>query len=386
MRYGLKDIWTDLIGCTPAPKDLRAEEFWALKDVSFELRRGECLGVMGSNGAGKSTLLKVISGIQRPDQGTVALRGRLGALIEVGAGFHPMMTGRENIYVVGAILGMTRTELDRKAHSIIDFADIGEFIDMPVKHYSSGMHARLGFAIASAVEPDILLIDEVLAVGDAGFRAKCYNRIADLLQKAAVVLVSHQTHYIARLATEVLVLNRGRPIYLGPTDQGLRTYHDQFRQKQTISRLGSQEIALQSIRLYSENGVPIEHLHYGRTLIIHAVVTASITVEDIVIDLSFISANSEFVAECSNLGHGQPLAIAAGETRLVEIVVERLQLNPGIYQIDALVLSANMARHYDWHVGATSLLITGGRPATAGYQIHAKWHFHGVQKPDGEPA
>jgi lipopolysaccharide transport system ATP-binding protein len=169
--------------------DLRREEFWAVSDVSLELKRGECLGLIGRNGAGKTTLLKMLNGLIKPDVGRIEMRGRVGALIALGAGFNPVLTGRENIYVNGAVLGLTKREIDGKIDDIIDFAEIREFIDSPVQSYSSGMQVRLGFSIATALKPDILLLDEVLAVGDAAFRVKCFNRIYDLLETAAVIFV-----------------------------------------------------------------------------------------------------------------------------------------------------------------------------------------------------
>ena len=169
--YGLQDL---LPGRHKDREEtrLRPKEFWALKDINFELRRGECLGLIGHNGAGKSTLLKILNGLINPDAGQVTMRGRVGALIELGAGFNPILTGRENIYNNGAVLGFTRKEINEKIEAIIDFAEIRDFIDMPVQNYSSGMKVRLGFSVAAQMEPDVLIIDEVLAVGDIGFRHK----------------------------------------------------------------------------------------------------------------------------------------------------------------------------------------------------------------------
>lgn len=186
-------------------------EFWALKDVSFEVRRGESLGIIGQNGAGKSTILKLLSNITIPSSGEITINGRLAALIEVGSGFHPELTGRENVYLSGSILGMRRAEISRKIESIIDFAGIRQFIDTPVKRYSSGMFVRLGFSIAAHLEPDILLLDEVLAVGDAAFQAKCLNRVDELRDSGkTIVFISHDLNAVERLCERVLLLERGR--------------------------------------------------------------------------------------------------------------------------------------------------------------------------------
>ena len=177
--YGVKDLFTGLQG-NKEERELRDKEFWAVKDINFELRRGECLGLIGHNGAGKSTLLKMLNGLINPDAGKITIKGRVGALIELGAGFNPILTGRENIYNNGAILGFTRKEINEKVEEIIDFAEIREFIDMPVQNYSSGMKVRLGFAVAAQMEPDVLIIDEVLAVGDLGFILKCFKTIDNI--------------------------------------------------------------------------------------------------------------------------------------------------------------------------------------------------------------
>ena len=221
LHYGLMDSLTDILPLGKRKNDesgqpiLRKEEFWAVKDVSFELRRGECLGLIGRNGAGKTTLLKMLNGLIKPDEGRIEMHGRVGALIALGAGFNPILTGRENIYVNGSILGLSKKEIEDKLDEIIDFSEIREFIDSPVQSYSSGMAVRLGFAIASSLNPDILLLDEVLAVGDFVFRMKCWNELA-LNRKAAVIFVSHQAHEVRALCNNALYLNRGQFVYFGP--------------------------------------------------------------------------------------------------------------------------------------------------------------------------
>src|SRR5438270_5108779 len=178
MKYTAADVMRDTLGLRGANDRLRKSEFWAVKDLSFKLERGECLGLIGANGAGKSTLLKMLNGIIRPDSGAIRMKGRVGALIEVGAGFHPLLTGRENIYINGTILGMSRREIDRKFDAIVDFSGLDAgVLDAPVKSYSSGMYVRLGFSIAAHCEPDILLIDEVLAVGDVTFQSACLRKL-----------------------------------------------------------------------------------------------------------------------------------------------------------------------------------------------------------------
>ncbi|HNP68244.1 MAG TPA: polysaccharide ABC transporter ATP-binding protein [Aequorivita sp.] len=225
--YGVKDLASGLSG-NKNNRELRPKEFWAVKDISFELRRGECLGLIGHNGAGKSTLLKILNGLINPDAGKVTIKGRVGALIELGAGFNPILSGRENIYNNGAILGFTRKEIDEKIEEIIDFAEIREFIDMPVQNYSSGMKVRLGFAVAAQMEPDVLLIDEVLAVGDVAFRMKCYNKILELIDSTAVIFVSHSLSQVSRVCTSAMTMDRGELKYIGELSKAVTTYEELY--------------------------------------------------------------------------------------------------------------------------------------------------------------
>src|SRR5512147_2677937 len=198
---------------------------WALDDVSFDLEEGKVLGIVGRNGAGKSTLLKILSRVTEPTKGTVMVRGRVGSLLEVGTGFHPELTGRENIYMNGAILGMRRAEIERKFDEIVAFSEVEQFIDTPVKRYSSGMYLRLAFAVAAHLEPEILVVDEVLAVGDAEFQKKCLGKMGDVAQQGRTVLfVSHNMSAILRLTQEALVLEKGQLLMRGPTQEAVDFY------------------------------------------------------------------------------------------------------------------------------------------------------------------
>src|SRR5438128_6719544 len=201
------------------------DHIWALDDVSFEVRRGEVLGLIGSNGAGKSTLLKVLSRITEPTGGRVLLSGRVGSLLEVGTGFHPELTGRENIYLNGTILGMRRTEIDRRFDEIVTFSGMSKFLDTPVKRYSSGMQVRLAFAVAAHLQPEILLVDEVLAVGDAEFQQKCLGKLEDVTREGrTIIFVSHNLAAVRSLCSRSLVLERGRIIFDGDTDTAVQRY------------------------------------------------------------------------------------------------------------------------------------------------------------------
>ena len=218
MAYGIADLSKNLVGIKPNFSKLKKDEFWSLKDISFELKSGEALGLIGVNGSGKTTLLRLLAGIFPPDKGTIFTRGRAGSLIAVGAGFHPHMTGRENIYLNGTILNMSRSEINKKFDEIVDFAEISDFLDAPVATYSSGMKIRLGFAIAISVNPDFLLIDEILSVGDLGFRTKCLKRLNDMKNRGvAFILVSHNITHIIQFTNRTICLNNGKIELDGPS-------------------------------------------------------------------------------------------------------------------------------------------------------------------------
>ena len=216
-----------LLGRGPASTDLASGDFWALSDVSFDVGHGEALGIVGPNGAGKSTILKLLTRVARPTRGSSAVQGRVGALIELGAGFHPDLTGRENVYLQGSIMGMRRAEIDRKFDDIVAFAGVAEAIDTPVKRYSSGMHARLGFSVAAQLDPDVLIIDEVLGVGDAAFQRKAFEYIEGLRKRQVpLVVVSHQLDRITQFCTRALLLDRGRVRHIGPPQETIDLYLD----------------------------------------------------------------------------------------------------------------------------------------------------------------
>ncbi|MBQ09336.1 MAG: hypothetical protein CMD96_06060 [Gammaproteobacteria bacterium] len=226
MFYGARDLAVCFLGLNHHSERLRNGEFWAVDDISFDLKHGECLGIIGPNGSGKSSLLKMLNGIFMPDKGKIEIEGRMGSLIEVGAGFHPMLTGGENVYVNGAILGMSKNELDEKFDKIVDFAGIEKFMDSPVKYYSSGMYVRLGFAVTVHAELDILIIDEVLAVGDVFFQAKCVKKLQDMLKKGvAVLLVSHDMGMIRSLCDRTILIDKGRIVFEGDSAEAVEAYH-----------------------------------------------------------------------------------------------------------------------------------------------------------------
>lgn len=337
--YGVKDVASELLPFNKAQgikhmalaagdPGLRPGEFWANKDISFELRRGECIGLIGRNGAGKTTLLKMLNGLIKPDTGTIEMRGRVGALIALGAGFNPILTGRENIYVNGSILGLTKQEIDNKIEDIIDFAEIREFIDSPVQSYSSGMQVRLGFAVATAMEPDILILDEVLAVGDLAFRMKCYNRIDNVKKNAAVIFVSHNMEHISRICSSTLVLNHGRQIHFGDVVQGLMQYESDNHSEQVAdsefktTKIGRVDIQIVESETYTGGSKGVD-------LIIEA--TENITINT---RLTIIDSNNGTVAGTAETKIVYPDGINLKQgTSHYRMALDSLHLRPGNYEL-----------------------------------------------------
>lgn len=240
-KAGTRKVETPKSAGTPDSRysngpDLSADEIWALRDITFKVKRGEILGIIGRNGAGKSTLLKVLSRVTAPTAGAVKIKGRIASLLEVGTGFHPELTGRENIFLNGAILGMTKAEIRSKLDEIIAFAEVEKFIDTPVKRYSSGMYVRLAFAVAAHLDPEILIVDEVLAVGDAMFQKKCLGKMGEVARSGRTVLfVSHNTGTISALCESVIVLSAGEMVFSGTAEDGVRFYLEQAEGKQDAS-------------------------------------------------------------------------------------------------------------------------------------------------------
>ena len=252
--YGIKDLISNL-SSDDHKRNLRDKEFWAVRNINFELHRGECLGLIGHNGAGKSTLLKILNGLIKPDEGKVTIKGKVGALIELGAGFNPILSGRENIYNNGAVLGFNREEIKEKLDEIIDFAELREFIDMPVQNYSSGMKVRLGFAVAAQMEPDVLIIDEVLAVGDLGFVLKCFKTIDKILPKTAIVFVSHSMPIVSRVCNQIIVMERGEAMYKGPdVGKGIDKYYARFIDNESNVVFTDKSIELIEAKIESPKG------------------------------------------------------------------------------------------------------------------------------------
>lgn len=316
-----------------APPDaLRDREFWALDDISFAVHRGEAVGIVGSNGAGKSTILKMLTRIVAPTHGTIRVRGRLSALIEVGAGFHPDLTGRENIFLNGTIMGMTRAEIRRKLDDIVEFAGLAEFVDTPVKRYSSGMYARLGFAVAAHVEPDLLIVDEVLSVGDYLFQQKCIDRMTQVLKDGTTVLfVSHNLRAVSDLCHRSILLEKGRLFADGPTDEVLRHYVGRAQEQRSDER---ERIELQTVALRNAEG-PAVRFDSGERASIDVTAVARQDARDlaIIVEIADDGLSALFETCCARLNGGVSASLSAGEELCCTFELD-LHLAAGTYHVN----------------------------------------------------
>jgi len=330
------------------------EEFTALDDVSFEVPAGSTLGIIGSNGSGKSTMLKCLAGILFPEKGSVTVRGRLSALLELGAGFHPELTGRENVYLNGAILGLSRKEIQRRYDEIVGFAGLTEFIDTPVKNYSSGMTVRLGFAIAASVEPEILLIDEVLSVGDASFQRKCAEKIEEFRASGrTIVLVSHATGQVEQLCKEALWLERGEVKMMGPSVEVVNVYNGASHGV-TIDdpdgdggqRWGSQEIQIVSVELLDENGTPTKVFDTRGAMHIRVNLSAHQPIRDPIVGVRIDTLQGHPLWATSTRRRRHTIDQVTGPAT-VDVSIPSLALLEGQYSLTVAVTDHSEAHEYD---------------------------------------
>ena len=321
-------------------------EFWALRDISFEVKRGEALGIIGHNGAGKSTILKILSRIMKPTKGDLVVNGRLSALIEVSAGFHQDLTGRENIFLNGTILGMTKREIESKLDQIIAFSGIAEFIDTPVKRYSSGMYARLGFSVAAHVDPDVLIVDEVLSVGDYLFQQKCLNRMNEVISGGATVLfVSHNLKSVGEFCQRCLLLESGRMVRVGPTQQVISAYLNHSRSAQ-LTADHSKSVVISKVIVRDEHG---ERLRFqsGQKVWIDIELTAYRPCSKLQVSLYFTDENQQSIFDTSTerLGHGN-FTLEEGDVFSCTFELS-MNLGNGVFQVQVSAYRYDTETAYD---------------------------------------
>ena len=354
MMQNARNCWNktkNLVNGTPIIQGDTMEEVWALKDVSFEIHSGEAVGIIGRNGAGKSTLLKILSRITEPSTGRVTIKGRVASLLEVGTGFHPELSGRENIYLNGTILGMTRVEIKRKFDEIVAFAEVEKYLDTPVKRYSSGMYVRLAFAVAAHLEPEILVVDEVLAVGDAQFQKKCIGKMAEVGKEGRTVLfVSHHMPSIQRLCSQAILLANGCIQALGETETIVTSYLSSAALVVSSSadltclpknrRRGNGAARFTQIDLFNSKGQRTHELRQSEPMIVRIEIEAEKRIDQVLFGFSFISADGIEIMGTTAHDGGGPNSLDGGK-QIFDCEIRPMILCPGRYFIRAAIFTRN---------------------------------------------
>jgi lipopolysaccharide transport system ATP-binding protein len=360
LRYGLIDLFREA-SSLGLDKKLRRQEFYAVKNANFRVHRGECIALLGPNGAGKSTMLKMLNGLLKPNSGSIRIRGRVGALIELGSGFNPILSGRENVYINSAILGLSKRQVDERFDEILDFCELGDAIEDPVKNYSSGMRARLGYSVAAFLRPELLLMDEVLVTGDVRFRIKCFDHLQTLIDAGtSIVIVSHAVSRLPRLCTRAIVFAQGETRYDGSIEDGISVYEELLNLKQLVDhkRLaevsGRQPIAwVEKAELIDTEGRPIELIEHGQDVNLRIYLKAQQPVPDARVVVS-IDNNSVIVATMGTRSGCIPLDEKGA---VVELCIPKLTLLNGVYLINVKLLGYKASEVYHYQKGAILLKV-----------------------------
>ena len=370
-------------------KRLPPEAFWALKNISFDVKRGQAVGLIGPNGAGKSTILKLINRIIEPTSGHIEVNGRVAALLELGAGFHPDLTGRENIFLNGSILGLSRREIKRRLDSIIEFSGIGRFVDVPIRHYSSGMQVRLGFSIATAVNPDILLIDEVLAVGDQAFQAQCLQRITEIIQQGTTLLyVSHNVDTVRKICDRVIRLEQGRVHSQGEVAEVVNGYLQDLSPEpktalhgisvpQEGQRWGSRLVEIIDVRFSDGHGQERTQFCTGGPLIARITYRAHQRIPNPSFGIALHRSDGVHVTGPNTAINGVPIDYIEGEG-VIEYAIDHLPLLPGEYQLTVAVYDHYSVHPYDHHHRMYTFEVKPGttKESEGIVQIPCSWRHH----------
>ena len=376
--HGLRNFARNAINVARSrhvPEGREIEEFWALKDVSFEVKEGEVIGIIGRNGAGKSTLLKILSRITEPTEGRARLRGRVGSLLEVGTGFHPELTGRENVFLNGAILGMTQREISKKFDEIVAFAEVERFLDTPVKRYSSGMYVRLAFAVAAHLEPDVLVVDEVLAVGDAEFQQKCLGKMDDVSRREGrtVLFVSHNMGAISKLCPTAIWLDRGSIRQYGSTESVVREYlsHGDLNRDRVVKldKLPRQYVEGNELRFTSIEWLCDLPLRHGEEVRARILFETRAPVANIAIGIGFDDLSGRrILTYATDLQDGYRPRLARAGVYAVEVQIDALPLQPETYLLEIGCRNGDVGGMFDCIPSALQLEVLPG-PTTPGFLV-----------------
>lgn len=344
MRYGVQDLGREIFGRgrDRTRSDLRPGEFFAVKDAHFQVRAGECVGLLGPNGAGKSSMLKLINGLIKPDAGAITIRGSVGAMIELGTGFNPVLSGRENIYINGSILGIGKSEIDRRFDEVVEFAELSHVIDAPIMTYSTGMKMRLGFSIGANLRPRLLLIDEVLAVGDVGFRMKCFAHLRKLVQDGVcIILVTHAVSMLNRVANRSIVFDKGSIIHNGDLETGCVVYEETMgasdrvnAQKQNASQTQSSGLSVSGVEVVDQRGQPQKEFETGDDVFINVEISSDRDAKALNLVAALWSPVHGRIASMSTASEQVEFEIVAGSTITVQLRFKNVPLLLGAYHFN----------------------------------------------------
>lgn len=361
-------------------------DFWALKDISFEVKKGEVLGIIGANGAGKSTLLSILAQTMRPSEGLVQMNGRVSSLLELGAGFHPELTGRENIYLNGSILGLTKKKIDERYERIVEFSELRDFMQTPVKHYSSGMYVRLGFAVAVEVEPDILLIDEVLAVGDEKFRKRCLAKIEEFQKlKKTMLVVSHDLEVITKISDRVLVLDHGKVLKVDDPQRAVDEYKSLGFVREgavVVKEIGTKQIEISEVRFLNEAGVESDQIESGKALTLEINYNASEKVSDPVFGFGISSMDGKICFGTNTQIEKVSVSFVDGKG-IVRLRIKHLNLLKGKYYFSFAVHSQDHKIQYHRLDHHHTLFVSSQRNAQGTVQLDCSWELEEKEKSCG---
>lgn len=389
LRYGVQDLGREILGKgrDRTRSDLRPGEFCAVKDAHFQVRSGECVGMLGPNGAGKSSMLKMINGLIKPDSGSITIRGSIGAMIELGTGFNPVLSGRENIYINGSILGISKSEIDAKFEEVVEFAELADVIDAPIMTYSSGMKMRLGFSIGANLRPKLLLIDEVLAVGDVGFRMKCFAHLRKLVEEGVcIILVTHAVAMLNRVATRSIVFDRGSIIHDGDLETGCVVYEETMGASDRVGNKGQSKaqssktgLSIGTVEVVDNHGNANTEFETGQDVIVKVEVKGAHAAEDLNLVAALWSPVHGRIASMSSASQNVEFGVGRDSTTTVTLRFEKVPLLLGAYHFN-LSLYGPVSTDFHHRVsGIGNFRIVGpptcslGRGVNGIFKINHQW-------------